>query len=639
MAVSLEQYRRAIGSFNGAKYILLPAINLLSRGAKMSVFTLMCMIIILLLILSNDIELNPGPLNTRNLSVGHCNIRGIRANLADLKVLLTTYYDIFCLTETMLSQSVGMGELKIKGYQTPVRRDRDHNGGGLMIYLSNNVRAKRRNDLESPSIETIWVECEVKGIKLLICNCYRPPNAGIDFWDALQSQLDRVKQGNLRQVIILGDLNADFNTTPGRYLNSLAQQNHLCLHINKPTRYSTSSSTCLDQIISNIPYLFRTFSVTTPVGKSDHCVVNAEFAVRVEKMHCYSRKVWYYNKADFDKFRTALSQHNWDPCFASDSPDSCCTDWTSTFLEIASRCIPNKMVVIRPNDVPWYNKHLRGLKKKKDRSHSYAKKHNNSSSWATYRFNRNNYVNELHAAEEEYYRNMASKLCQGSQTSHKTWWQTVKLFLGRNSDSEFPPIDDGIKTNFTNIDKANAFNNFFLNNASLDCKNASLPDNVSTTTRPTLSKVTATEQDVTDILKSLDVNKATGPDGISPKMLREAGETIAKPLTRLINMSLSTTQFPETWKLANVLPLFKKNDKTQINNYRPISLLSCVSKIAERVVFKYTFNFIRDHRLITKFQSGFTPGNSTINQLVHVYHLLCEALDKKKEVRVVFLWY
>ena len=109
MAVSLEQYRRAIGSFNGAKYILLPAINLLSRGAKMSAFTLVCVVKILLLILSNDIELNPGPLNTRNLNVGYCNIRGIRANLSNLKVHLSTYYDIFCSTETMLSQSVGMG--------------------------------------------------------------------------------------------------------------------------------------------------------------------------------------------------------------------------------------------------------------------------------------------------------------------------------------------------------------------------------------------------------------------------------------------------------------------------------------------------------------------------------------------------
>ena len=187
----------------------------------MSVFTLVCVVMILLLIPSNDIELNPWPLNTRNLRVGNCNIRGIRANLADLKVHLNTHYDIFCLIETMLSQAVGMTELKIKGFQAPVGRDRDHNGGGLIIYLSNNVRAKRRSDLESPSIETIWVECEVMGIKLLICNCYRPPNGGVDLWDALQHQWDRVKQGNLRQVIILSDLNADLNTTPGRYLNSL----------------------------------------------------------------------------------------------------------------------------------------------------------------------------------------------------------------------------------------------------------------------------------------------------------------------------------------------------------------------------------------------------------------------------------
>ena len=171
MAVSLEQYRRAICSFNGAEYVLFPAINLLSRGAKMSVFTLVCVVIILLLILSSDFELNPWPLNTRNLSVGHCNIRGIRTNLADLKVHLSTYYHTFCLTETMFPQAVGMTELKIKGYQAPVGRDRDHNGGGLIIYLSNDVRVKRRSDLESPSIENIWVECEVKGIKLLICNC------------------------------------------------------------------------------------------------------------------------------------------------------------------------------------------------------------------------------------------------------------------------------------------------------------------------------------------------------------------------------------------------------------------------------------------------------------------------------------
>ena len=119
-------------------------------------------------------------------------------------------------------------------------------------------------------------------------------------------------------------------------------------------------------------------------------------------------------------------------------------------------------------------------------------------------------------------------------------------------------------------------------------------------------------------------------------MLREAATSIAKPLTRLINMSLACKQFPDSWKLANVLPLYMKNVKTSIHNYRPISLLSCVSKAMERDVFKYTFNFMRDNRLLSTFQSGCMPSDSTRNQLVHVYHILSNALDKKKEVRVVF---
>ena len=109
-----------------------------------------------------------------------------------------------------------------------------------------------------------------------------------------------------------------------------------------------------------------------------------------------------------------------------------------------------------------------------------------------------------------------------------------------------------------------------------------------------LSKIAANQQDVIDVLKSIDMNKATEPDEISPKMLHEAGAAIAPSLTRLINLSLSCYTFLDPWKLANAMPLYKKNDKTQINNYQQISLLSCVSKIMECVVFKYTFNFWRE---------------------------------------------
>ena len=419
MGMSLDQYRGAIGSFNNVKFILVPATNFCACAAWVSVSNVLITVIVLLLLFSNDIELNPGP--RKHYTVGHCNIRGIRAKLSDLRVHLTYQYDIFCISESMLSDNIPNNIIKINGYQIPFRGDRDHNGGGLLTYFSNNMMVKHRNDLESSSIETLWTEVSIRGLKFLVCNSYRPPNSGADFWEMFQGQLDRVKQSksNIRNVLILGDLNADPNTTPSRFLYSFAQQNHMQIHIDEPTRYTAESRTCLDQIISNMPYLLRNISIKPPIERSDHNVVTAEFNFHVDKNKCYQRKVWYYDKANYDHFRYALSSHDLDTCFSSGNPDTSCIKWTSDFLKIAETSIPNKTATIRPNDVPWYNSHLRKFKKINDRSHSYARKHNTRESWLTYRQNRNKYVNELKGAEEDYYQSMADKLKDGTKTSPK----------------------------------------------------------------------------------------------------------------------------------------------------------------------------------------------------------------------------
>ena len=90
------------------------------------------------------------------------------------------------------------------------------------------------------------------------------------------------------------------------------------------------------------------------------------------------------------------------------------------------------------------------------------------------------------------------------------------------------------------------------------------------------------------------------------------------------------------WKHANVLPLFKQGDSSKLNNYRPVSVLSCTSKILERIVFKTVFNYLRDNNILTSHQSGFQPGDSTVNQLAYLYHVFEQALDHKKSVQVVF---
>ena len=182
--------------------------------------------------------------------------------------------------------------------------------------------------------------------------------------------------------------------------------------------------------------------------------------------------------------------------------------------------------------------------------------------------------------------------------------------------------------------KAEAFNDFFLSHASIDTSNAKLPEDSNFEIR--LDSIVASEQEILDLIKSLDTTKATGPDGIGPRLLYEAGYTIVPSLTKLINLCLSSAQVPQMWKHANVMPLFKKGDSSKLNNYRPVSLLSCTSKILECIVFKTVFNYLRDNNILTSHQSGFQPGDSTVNQLAYLYHVFSHALDRKKDVRIVF---
>ena len=148
MGISLDQYRGAIGLFNCIKHGRVHVSNQpLCFATLLSVFNCIALVILLVLILSNDIEINPGPMSPNLLKIGHCNIRGIWVNFHDLLIHLTTAYDIFCISETMLSSRVRCDSLKIKGYQEPVRKDRTQHGGGLLVYMyieQRNIKATSR---------------------------------------------------------------------------------------------------------------------------------------------------------------------------------------------------------------------------------------------------------------------------------------------------------------------------------------------------------------------------------------------------------------------------------------------------------------------------------------------------------------
>ena len=119
------------------------------------------------------------------------------------------------------------------------------------------------------------------------------------------------------------------------------------------------------------------------------------------------------------------------------------------------------------------------------------------------------------------------------------------------------------------------------------------------------------EKTVAKLLSNVNKRKATGCDGISARALKLAGTTLAPSLCSLFNQSITSATLPKEWKSANITPVHKGGDETNMNNYRPISVLPIVAKILERIVFDQLYDYLQEHSLLTPHQSGFRPGHST----------------------------
>jgi hypothetical protein len=100
---------------------------------------------------------------------------------------------------------------------------------------------------------------------------------------------------------------------------------------------------------------------------------------------------------------------------------------------------------------------------------------------------------------------------------------------------------------------------------------------------------------------------------------------------------MNTGVFPSVWKQANVVPIHKKNDKQRKENYRPISLLSCVGKIMERIVYNELYEYCSEHGLLTWRNSGFKRRDSTVNQLIYIIHRIYASMEDNNDVLMIFL--
>ena len=126
----------------------------------------------------------------------------------------------------------------------------------------------------------------------------------------------------------------------------------------------------------------------------------------------------------------------------------------------------------------------------------------------------------------------------------------------------------------------------------------------------------------------LNINKASGPNDISPKLLRTCTNVLVQPLSLLCNSCFSSSIFPDNLKRLKIIPLHKQTEKMFVDNYRPMSLLNCFSKIFERLMYKQVINFLHKYALLYQYQFGFRENHLTTSTLIEIIEGIKNDIDK-----------
>ena len=206
-------------------------------------------------------------------------------------------------------------------------------------------------------------------------------------------------------------------------------------------------------------------------------------------------------------------------------------------------------------------------------------------------------VNKLKRNAKEHFEKNLDTIILENVSNSKEYWKLMKMFIKSNKPSNnFPPLknivcDIEADIVYDDNEKCDLFNKYFSCISGIDDANVVLPD-FESRTGSSISDILCTEEEIVDVITNLAVNKASGPDIISHKMLQVSPAKIAAPLRICFNKSLEQCKYPKLWKKTNVIPIFKKGNNSYPSNYRPISLIGSVGKVMERVVYKHVYNHL-----------------------------------------------
>ena len=307
--------------------------------------------------------------------------------------------------------------------------------------------------------------------------------------------------------------------------------------------------------------------------------------------------------------------------------------WKFAVMSAINEFIPAKCVDSRRTP-PWITRNiLHQIRKKVTARKRFLSR---GTDYLKDKFNQLRAEESIQESRKSFYSSLGSTL----RINPKRFWSVFKINISSgsipNSISRTDTTNPGTRL-YANTPRGitTLFNQYFHSVYTNFPDEPASPQSVSSPPLSCISSVDLSLEEVYLALQNLDPTKAHGPDGFSSRILKECAYQLAPSLLYLFTKSLRLSQIPAEWKLANIIPLHKKGAKDHVENYRPISLLSFISKTLERCVLNHLSNRIQTE--IHSAQYGFVSGRSSTAQLLSTLQTIGKNLDKGLQTDVVFM--
>ena len=586
--------------------------------------------------------------HTNSLKLLHHNVRSIVKNGTRFEeFLFNSNLTLSCIliTETWLNDTLPVPVIANFKFSGTHRQGR--NGGGVGIFVNNMLSFKIRNDLSHlyQSLEFHIIELDRNPSKnVIVCCIYRPPDSNMStFLLEIQHLISKLLSER-KIVFIGGDFNIDliqYNSDPvvTQFVDVLLSYN-LYPTISRPTRVSKTSSTLLDCIFTNsIEPASSAIIIENTISDHYPILLSTELT-DVEKSNVptvnYNRKITsematLFNEKLVDEFCSFQNFQN-----ASDATDFFCNVITSnidTYFPIKRSCRKTQPLK------PWISQGILASINTKNNLYKSFLQRRSDEALMRFKTYKNRLLNVIRAAKKKHYQNLIAINTGNS----KETWKILNEIIGstKNKTNIIKNIKIGQNITTNSKDISNELNNFFTS-IGANIEQELPPSSVDPTayiqydSLETCFLNPVTPESISVILRELKVTGG-GIDPISSKVLKILEPSICVPLSHIVNLCFITGCFPDSLKVSTVTPIFKCGEKSDAGNYRPISVLSPLSKIIEKCIYHRICSYLNYRNILADNQYGFRTSHSTEHALLNFIDHVSQELDKGKYVIGIYL--